>query len=109
MSEIKGLTGWLDPEGIFHPCDYGEHSIFAQEVIDDYPYSAYDRLRYEKFFIPMGSLWDESRSYVFINIDEKIIEPIITEEQRKWFVENFNKLDLGQKEMVSDWLDFDGK
>lgn len=104
MSEPKGLTGWLDPKGVFHPCEYGEHRYFAEEIINDYPFTSYDRLREEKLFIPMGSMWNEKDSYVFLNIDQKKLEPILTDEQRKWFDDNLDRLDEGQKQMVSDWL-----
>lgn len=103
MSETKGLTGWLDPKGVFHPCEYGEHRYFAEEIIGDYPFTSYDRLRDEKFYIPMGTNFNDD-GYVFLSIDKDKLEPIITDEQKKWFDENFKRLDKGQQRMVGDWL-----
>lgn len=100
--ERIGLTGWLDPEGVFHPCEYGEHRDYAMDIIDSF--NAYDKLRYEEYYIPMGADYDEDRAYVFLNIDQEKLEPIITDKQRKWFDDNFDRLAKGQKEMVSDWL-----
>jgi hypothetical protein len=101
-----GFTGWLDPKGIFHPCKYGEHHVLAQEIVEsDFPYSSYDKLKEQMNYIPMGVSSNESQSYVFILIDEKKLEPIITKEQIEWFKEHFNQLDKGQKTMVYDWLE----
>jgi hypothetical protein len=101
-----GFTGWLDPKGVFHPCKYGEHNILAQEVIEsDLPYDSYDKLKEQKHYIPMGVSPNSSESYVFIHIDEKLLEPIITKEQIQWFKEHFNEFDNGQKTMVYDWLE----
>lgn len=101
-----GLTGWLDPKGVFHPCKYGEHNILAQEVMDsDLPYQSYEKLKEQKHYIPMGVSPDSSDSYVFIHIDQTSLEPVITKEQIQWFKTNFNELDRGQKLMVFDWLE----
>ena len=29
----EGMSGWLDPEGIFHPCGFGEHIIYAEVIV----------------------------------------------------------------------------
>ena len=96
-----GLTGWLDPQGVFHPCEYGKHNEFAMEIVDSY--GAYEQLK-TQFYIPMGADFDEDKSYVFINIDHDKLEPLITDEQKKWFDDNFERLAKGQQQMVSDWL-----
>ena len=100
--ERIGLTGWLDPEGEFHPCNYGEHNKFAEKIIDSY--GAYSRLRDELLYIPMGAAFNEKESYVFINIDSEKAEPLITQKQKEWFDKNFSRLAKGQQEMVNDWL-----
>lgn len=101
----KGLTGWLDPSGVFHPCRYGKHSVLAMEVMDsDYPYTSCDRLKEDHNYIPMG-VCPDGDSYVFLNIDQKQLKPIITDEQIKWFEQHLNELDDEQKEMVLDWLE----
>lgn len=99
----KGLTGWLDPEGVFHPCGYGEHHLFAHKIMDGgSPSISYDRLRFERMYIPMGSSNRENGSYIFINIDKG--KPLVTDKQKKWLKENFDKLDRMQKIMVNCWL-----
>lgn len=101
-----GLTGWLSPKGEFLPCKHGEHYVLAQEVThSDFPYSSYNKLKEQLHYIPMGVNNDPDKSYVFIHIDSNAQEPIITNEQIKWFEENMQLLDKGQKEMVMDWLE----
>ena len=105
LMERIGLTGWLDPEGVFHPCGFSEHSEYAQKILESYnTWDAYDRIRDEKLYIPMGGDYDENDAYVFLNIDNDKLEPIITDKQKKWFDDNFHRLAKGQQEMVADWL-----
>lgn len=28
----RGMSGWLDPEGVFHPCGFGEHVQYALDL-----------------------------------------------------------------------------
>jgi hypothetical protein len=30
----KGMSGWLDPDGVFHPCGFGQHVDYALEIIN---------------------------------------------------------------------------
>lgn len=101
-----GFTGWLDPKGIFHSCNYGEHNILAQEVMDsDLPYQSYEKLKEEKHYIPMGVASNENDSYVYISIDNDKLEPNITKEQIEWLKSHYHELDKGQQIMVYDWLE----
>lgn len=29
-----GMSGWLDPEGVFHPCGFGEHVKYALDLLN---------------------------------------------------------------------------
>jgi hypothetical protein len=33
-TDNDGMSGWLDPEGIFHPCGFGEHTVYALNLIN---------------------------------------------------------------------------
>ncbi|MFE8701044.1 hypothetical protein ACFYKX_10535 [Cytobacillus sp. FJAT-54145] len=103
-----GLSGWLDPEGQFHPCSYGRHHEFAQDEMErlanlgDYPYESVDQLR-ERSYIPMGG--SSTGWYVFLPINHETYKPMVSKAQYAWFQTHWHELDAEQQEMVSDWLE----
>ncbi|AYP68147.1 hypothetical protein PQE75_gp015 [Bacillus phage vB_BcoS-136] len=113
----KGLTGWLAPNGIFHACEYGEHYQLANELIWNNKELAREKVRIsgekgtvahetdvlrELLWIPMGiPKWgsQENMDYLFISHLGR------TDEQIKWFNENYNSLSETQQKMLEEHID----
>ena len=113
-----GLTGFLDPNGTFYPCEYMKHIEFSNVMfaialkkfperkrsIDDRYYSDFlERIGY----ISMGSNGCENMSHV--HFPSKDIESTdeffsVSEKQLQWFEDNFDKLDIGQQDFVAKYI-----
>lgn len=88
-----GLIGWLDPEGVFHPCAWGEHHIFAEKYYDE------SNAENEQYVKLASHKWDVKKSYAFI-------PPAgLTEVQKEWFSKHFTDLDEEQQSMVLDYYE----
>ncbi|KLA07118.1 hypothetical protein B4086_5594 [Bacillus cereus] len=110
----KGMTGWLSPEGVFHPCEYGEHSELANETVWGSETLRKERARitYEQgsvaheqevlkelLWIPMGiPRWgsQENMDYLFVSYKGS------TAEQDKWLKENYQELSEPQQKMLNE-------
>lgn len=96
---MKG-NGFLSPSGVFHECDFGEHSILAQELTTEYGHHAdvFDKFWRDKegllkqngfvYFGYTGDRGTNTDSYVFL--DFKDCE--ITDEQIDWVESNHDML-----------------
>lgn len=122
MGKNEGLSGWLSPIGEFHPCEYGEHSNLAYEIIDGKRSSPEiiqaHQEHYEKEkqpviseralleflqWIPMGiPKWGSNphKDYLFISYKVGI-----TEAQKKWFESQRKSLSSTQLQMLDDALE----
>ena len=88
-----GLIGWLDPKGVFHPCEWGEHYIFAEQHYDA------ENAENEQYVKLASHKWDIKKSYAFI-------PPAgLTDVQQQWFAEHFHELDAEQQSMVLDYYE----
>lgn len=118
----EGMTGWLSPEGQFHPCGYGEHYDLASELVQEHvnkeevkekrketfentgrPITSERGLLELMTWIPMGvPKWGSqpSKDYLFINYKVGV-----TENQKKWFEENKDTLSVTQLQMVREALE----
>ena len=74
MNNKVGLTGWLSPDGVFYPCEYGEHSKKAFEIVKEKKIkdkkafmNSYFFLQDDKGWIPMASKGIPSSSYIIIS------------------------------------------
>lgn len=116
----QGLTGWLTPEGEFHTCLFGNHHELAYEFMNneelrkeqtkarlhDSLYQHEDEfLRRVKAFIPMGVDPQSNDSYLHMPIDEKTCEPMVTEQQKRWFKDHFEEFTVIQQSVVAGWLE----
>ncbi|PEB54604.1 hypothetical protein COO03_05020 [Bacillus sp. AFS098217] len=113
----NGLTGWLSPDGVFYPCEYGGHMQLATKQV-----RASEKLRKERsrigfeqgtvvheeevlkelLWIPMGvPKWGSrpSMDYVFISYLGR------TDEQAKWLDEHYDELSETQQKMVDEYND----
>lgn len=90
----EGMSGWLDPNGIFHPCEFGEHGIYAREKLQIFEQNVSDVLAQNQH-IPMSV---DERSH-HSNI---AIFGVITQEQLNWFNRFFDKLSFTQKSTVQN-------
>lgn len=88
----NGMSGWLNPEGEFFPCGFGEHNIYAMNTMQEYNEDL--EVFAENQHIPM-SVNDQS-SFSHIGILGQITEP-----QLKWFNRFFDKLSSNQKSILS--------
>jgi len=90
LSFVKGLSGWLSPEGVFYPCQRGEHSHFAEKY-----YNTQDES--EGHYIPMG-VSEPDGEYSFLVITKRL-----TSEQSLWFETNWELLNPIQKDIVENY------
>ena len=96
----EGMCGWLNPEGEFFPCGFGEHNLYALNVLQKYE----DDLSIiaQNQHIPMSV--DEQSSFSHIGIFGEI-----TEKQLAWFNRFFDKLSSKQKGTVVKMLEEQGR
>ena len=89
-TENFGLSGWLTPEGKFHPCEHGEHWKFASHVMEQDK----DTLHHMQY-VSMGSVGNYFKTYshLFIPIDG------LTDNQKAWFEKHYRYLDVEQKKV----------
>lgn len=85
-------NGFLSPSGVFHECEFGEHSILAEELTVKYGHSAdlsdkfwrdKERVLKQNGFIYFGHTGDRGAntdSYVFLDF----ADCEITKEQIEW-------------------------
>jgi len=90
-ADDEGMSGWLDPEGVFYPCAFGEHTSYAVQLFDrenrDVWTSGRDEMRNLTLnqHIPMSTWESSSQGYIAILGD-------LTEKQVDWFNQFFFKL-----------------
>lgn len=89
FKDDEGMSGWLNPEGEFFACGFGEHVVYASEMMER---MEVDELA-ENNHVPMSH--DSSSSYSHIGILGKL-----TEKQIEWFDLWFDKLSSEQKSGV---------
>lgn len=82
------LTGWLSPKGKFHPCEYGEHMFFAQELVEK-------NVEDMDSYIRMGHSYLDNISYI------DIAEKNMTDEQKNFFEKNKDKLSEEQIKILN--------
>lgn len=124
---MRGLCGWLAPDGKFTVCRYTQHVSKADEIVEKLDIEAKTNLRLETgWFIPNDDLLfymgyikvgspDLIRtfgdSYVFFPIVKKVPASvshlytenglyILTESQIKWFNKNIANLNNTQLEQI---------
>lgn len=108
----KGMTGWLSPTGVFHPCEYGEHSQLASETVWGSETLQKERVRLtheqgsvahtedvlkELLWIPMGiPRWGSQANmdYLFVSYKGS------TAEQDKWLQEHYQELSEPQQKLL---------
>ncbi|MBJ7935574.1 hypothetical protein FNE59_20435 [Bacillus thuringiensis] len=111
----SGLTGWLSPDGIFYPCEYGGHMQLAAEQVRSNGKLRKERARIgfeqgtvvheeevlkELLWIPMGiPKWgpQPNMDYIFISYLGR------TDKQEKWLKEHYGELSLTQQKMVDEY------
>lgn len=88
-----GLSGYLAPNGDWHPCDYKGHGELAKELYEKYGLDEtdYNNLAMGGEFIKFGTVpWTEkegnSMCHAFLN---RLHEP--TKQQLDWLNQNLNK------------------
>lgn len=124
-TKLTGLTGWLDPEGTFYPCEYGKHYILANKLIEQWNIESngtycsggdIDILKKERHYIKMYSKNSMPNKYnrdSYVHVQRKFDKetheyaaPYITEAQKEWFRDNWNYLDKTQKSYIEgQWID----
>jgi len=97
----EGMIGWLDPKGNFFPCQFGEHVLYANQLLQRIRKEDIDTLA-ENQHIPMSI--DEKSNYEHIGILSDI-----TPEQVDWFNRFFDKLSRMQKSAVMSALEKQGE
>lgn len=122
MGKNEGLSGWLSPIGEFHPCEYGEHSNLAYEIIDGKRSSPEiiqaHQEHYEKEkqpviseralleflqWVPMGIPKGGSnpfKDYLFISYKVGV-----SEQQKEWFEKHREYLSITQLKMLDEALE----
>ncbi|MFC7371125.1 hypothetical protein ACFQPF_05500 [Fictibacillus iocasae] len=92
---MEPVIGWLDPEGTFYECKYGDHKILAQELTTNKVASS-----------PQDDLWERS----FINITTDVIgwncQNKPTDQQIAWLLSHEQNFDSGQLEDLAECRDF---
>lgn len=86
----EGVSGWLNPEGQFYPCGFGEHSRYAREVLEIMDIDVDSEDVANDGHIPMSCNEQSTLSHIGILGD-------ITESQLEWFNRFFYKLSSSQK------------
>lgn len=96
-----GMSGWLDPEGVFHPCGFGEHVQYALEIFNNEESTSFRPCYKEEMdelalnqHIPMST--EDMSSNSFISILGKL-----TPSQVEWFNRFFYKLSSAQRTAVA--------
>ena len=97
----EGMIGWLNPKGNFFPCQFGEHVLYANQLLQRIRKEDIDTLA-ENQHIPMSI--DEKSNYEHIGILGDI-----TPEQITWFNRFFDKLSRMQKSAIMSALEKQGK
>lgn len=107
---MKGLNGWLSPDGKFYHCKYGEHGKVAKQLLDQIRslrHNKYLKNKYEKepdehilreqLYIVMGSKGEQYPNYSYIHISQKL-----TKKQLKWIHANLDKFDKMQLQILKE-------
>lgn len=96
-----GMSGWLDPEGVFHPCGFGRHVEYVLELLNsdlDAPFKSAHSGEIMEFaenqHIPMSNTEQSSGAFISILGD-------LTPPQVEWFNLFFFKLSSVQKSAVT--------
>jgi hypothetical protein len=113
-----GLTGFLDPVGVFYPCKYLQHRDFSNVMFaialkkyperkrshNDYSYECFlNRIGYTS----MGSNGCENMSHVRFpskETDSKDGFFPVSEKQLQWFEDNFGNFDIGQQDFIAKYI-----
>ena len=102
--------GFLDTEGILHPCDSWGHMDLALDITDDMGLSFYNRLDAEDYLKKLGWIVIRARDvYGFIgwrNPDTgKRIH--LTDAQRDWLIAHYEDMPEVKRKTVDDLFDVD--
>lgn len=91
-----GMSGWLDPDGVFHPCGFGEHVKYALEMEEKLldGNQAIDTVAANQH-IAMSVSEQSSFSHIGILAD-------LTSKQIEWFNRFFYKLSPAQRTELSN-------
>jgi hypothetical protein len=94
----QGMSGWLDPQGVFHPCGFGEHVKFALDILnkDEEHYRGSDEVGelVSNQYIPMSVMHLSTNGFISI-LGE------LTPEQITWFDMFFFKLAPSQRSTLT--------
>jgi hypothetical protein len=95
-----GMSGWLDPDGVFHPCGFGEHVKYALDLFNDED-NRWKNVGSDEMeelatnqHIPLSN--GEQSTGGFISILGQLTPPQVT-----WFNRFFYKLSSTQKTALS--------
>lgn len=122
MGKNEGLSGWLSPIGEFHPCEYGEHSNLANEIMDgkrsspEVVQAHQDHYEKEKRpviseralleflqWVPMGTpKWGSNSAQDYLFISYKVG---VSEKQKEWFENHREQLSHTQLKMLDEALE----
>lgn len=108
---MKGLNGWLAPDGKFYCCKYGEHSEIARIILQklgDLKHRKFIKnnkqrvpdsmILREEWYIYMGSKGENHSNSSYIHITKGLI----TKKQKKWIRDHIDQLDETQQRILKE-------
>lgn len=110
MSEPTNHVGVLPPNGEFISCEPYEHLDLAQELVDKMnnvsPEIKCNRMECEVYLQQLGYIIVRSHDvYGLIGylVEEKILH--LTDEQKKWLIDNYKSFPSDKQKSVDDLID----
>ena len=107
------MNGFLDPNGRFYECEFGEHGKLATQIVKqnnipsfrgDLKMYHFDDQKLKRdgylYFGYTGDLGTNTDSYVFVDFDNMNI----TSDQVQWVLENKNRITAKQFEDFNELL-----